>query len=509
MGNGVFGEMERGAAGLLRAALGCLLAGSVALAACSSDSTGACPGVTIGGKCEKKCVESECAEPGMKCVNNACEQPCTGHADCPTGKACFGTTTDDGTPGQFCDSQAGLHGLNEACTGDQECDALHSQQCKNGLCTIVGCLHDSDCQDLPGKCVDDTTPNATQKICVAGTPVFGFDHDCTDSSQCDAGLGMVCSEGKCTFTCQSHQDCASVGLCQPSADGTLVCKKGTTYPAGQFGTSCPGGPNGNECDADNGFTCLGYEGDVDSYCTKSGCQADSDCGTGYSCETVRTSRVPCQTACGIPGNTTVTNCVPSDKLGNGKEFSCGPVSLLRSICIKRDYCTSCDTDDDCRAMPNQICAKDGSGNKICTVVCDPNVSDNACPWGSASKCELTDTDLGQPTCSHKFGSCVGTGKGCEPCIDDLDCPNGLCLSSSFSGEKYCADLGVSCDCTGLPVDQGVLCTGGGCPDSPGGVTLQCYGGSQVVGSALYQKCVGADVNTNPAGSPKTGCWYPN
>jgi hypothetical protein len=180
--------------------------------------------------------------------------------------------------------------------------------------------------------------------------------------------------------------------------------------------------------------------------------------------------------------------------------------MLRNLCMRREFCNECETDADCLGKPNQLCSADSGGRKICTEVCDANT--NSCPWGNAATCGDWDND-GTFTCSHKFPTgCVGTGKGCEPCLDDADCPNGLCIQSSFTLERYCVDLGPSCSCTGLPTEQNVYCTGGGCPATPGGLQMHCYGGSQVAaaGSPLYQKCVGANVNSNPLSSPQTGCW---
>jgi hypothetical protein len=145
-----------------------------------------------------------------------------------------------------------------------------------------------------------------------------------------------------------------------------------------------------------------------------------------------------------------------------------------------------------------VCAKDLSGEKICTVLCDDNI--NSCPWGSATTCHLSDDAIGKPTCSHRFGSCRGTGKSCEPCVDERDCPTGVCATEQFTYERYCIDLSVSCSC---PSGTRFTCAGGGCPTSPlpAGSQMNCYGGTEVSGTSLENKCVGAA--TGP------GCWPPN
>jgi hypothetical protein len=448
--------MTRWVRGAARGVIGVAISVGLLAAACSGEDKG-CEGFTAAdGSCQKKCDVASCADPAnMKCVNNACLKSCVAQTDCPLGYYCYGGRADDGVDGQFCDfapfaKNDGGTGINEPCTTDEECDTVRGYTCVSGECSLVGCT--------------------------------------------------------------KHDDCAGIGLCQAGTDvggnPVLACQKGTTYEKGQFGTACPGGTDAKECDEANKFVCIGAgPGDVDAYCTKTGCSADTDCATGYFCSTVRTSRPPCSDNCNLKGNSSATTCVPSADIGAGKEYSCGPVSLLRNLCLKREYCNDCETDDDCRGVDGQVCAKDTKGNKICSVICDPNIS-NACPWGNASLCAVHDTDLGLPTCAHRFGSCQGTGKNCEPCRDDGECPTGLCLGSDFTGEQYCVDLGPKCDCTGLTVSQNVSCQGGGCPQTPGGLTMNCYGGSavQAAGSPLYQSCVGANVNPNPQATPQTGCW---
>ncbi len=508
MGNGmgsVWGNFERGVRALAKIAVGVVLASAFVLPACKADST--CDGVEVNGQCQTKCEDSKCAEPGMKCVHNACTHACTEPLGCPTGQWCFGGVKPDvGPAGQYCVTPP------EKCSNDGQCNQALGMKCVGSLCRVMGCTSNADCAHVAGACIKDASGDTTKNYCDQTKKLGSEGATCTKNEDCDTDR-YACVNGNCRYTnCRTHDDCAGIGLCQETKDAAgnavLACVPGTTYPAGQWGTHCPGGPDGTECDSANKFTCLGNLGDIDAYCTKTGCGADTDCATGYYCATVRTSRVPCQTACGITGNSSDPKCVAASDIGQGKEYSCGPVSMLRQICLKREYCNECQNDDDCRALPNQICAKDKSGAKICTVQCDPNVM-NACPWGNASECGVFDTDLNQPTCAHRFGSCKGTGKGCEPCVSDKDCPQGLCLSSSFSNEHYCVDLSVKCDCTGLTVDQGVTCVGGGCPKSPGGPTLNCYGGDAVkaAGSALYQTCVGANVSVGINSTPQDGCWF--
>src|SRR5687767_2485844 len=82
-------KQKRWLSGAARLVVGALFVSGAALSACGGDDGGGggCEGVVgVDGSCQKKCVESECVQPGMKCVGNACSQPCKGHDECPAGK---------------------------------------------------------------------------------------------------------------------------------------------------------------------------------------------------------------------------------------------------------------------------------------------------------------------------------------------------------------------------------------------------------------------------------------
>lgn len=541
---------------------------ALALGACGGDGEEVCEAVSVNGNCETKCDPQLCADPStMSCVNNTCAQKCAGHADCPVGKLCYNAKGSDGVDAQYClEAFGGKTGRYEPCTADALpngqpiCDTFRGYNCVKGECKKVNCSTNFECKGI-GSCVVNDEPVATfPTYCEKGVEPKQPNEACGATSECDTDIGLACVDGTCRYIgCKTHSDCLGVGLCSEGTNDAglkvLACTGGPVAPLGQFGAKCPGDkiptacatdsacppeqachptikrcvpkcgelgscpsfapvcdPTTNlctECDDANGFTCIGSgPGDLDAYCSKGGCQNDSECGPGFGCQTLRTGRAPCQVSCGLAAST-ATNCVPAADIGPGKEFSCGPVGLLRNLCVKREFCSTCETDDDCRALPDQICAKDEGGVKICTTVCNPDVS-NACPWGNAGNCAKTDTERDVFTCSHRFGSCAGTGGSCEPCVDDLDCPNGLCLTSDFTNEHYCVSLEEKCDCTGLPVENEVQCKGGGCPQTPGGATMNCYGGASVLanGSPLYQTCVGANVNTNPNASAQGGCWLP-
>ena len=384
------------------------------------------------------CVEANC-DAGLRCVQDACRPECKTQSDCPVGQNCAGWGFEDGTQGNFCVvldyAKDGRTGQFEACKKDDECDALR---------------------------------------------------------------GFTCLDGECSVRCDSHFDCASVGLCEPS--GTVnTCKVGTAAKVGQYYQHCPGGDP--DCDTAAGFTCQSAGlADLDSYCSTD-CTDDSECPSGFRCGT--TSATPCMDACGVVGSNG-PKCVAAAKIGPGKAYECvQPFGLIHHICERRQFCSPCETDADCLGVPGQICARDQSGEKICTQACDPSV--DSCPWGNASECGEWDSSLGFATCAHRFGSCRGTGKGCEPCVDTTDCaPTGFCSRASFTGEQFCIDLSVECVCGADAVND--TCTGHGCPDTPGGIAMTCYAGTRYAGDPITNRCIGASSLSSALASPQSGCW---
>jgi len=267
---------------------------------------------------------------------------------------------------------------------------------------------------------------------------------------------------------------------------------------GQFYTRCPNGDS--DCDAANGFLCIGAgAGDLEAYCTAD-CTSDATCADGYACTPL--VRSPCEANCGVAGVPKDRQCVPSDQIGDGKPYQCGSRGPSRNVCRPRKFCNSCATDADCLASADQVCAADGSGAKICTQLCD--LQHPSCPWGNAAQCAVTDLDLNRATCSHRFGSCTGTGKGCEPCLKSSDCgSNGVCTSSQFTGEQWCVNFSETCSC-GKDADGNGTCTGHGCPNTPSGdLQMICVDNSTTGAKGI---CAGANAEAGLNGDMQTGCW---
>ncbi|HEX3596530.1 MAG TPA: hypothetical protein VHU80_15575 [Polyangiaceae bacterium] len=408
-----------------------------------------CDGIKIDGECQTECKDSLCAK-NAKCFQNSCRLACSTTDDCPEGETCHSAVTDHGTKGKFC----------------------------------VG------------------TPKA-----VAGTTGA----PCKASADCMTAYGFRCIGKACALTCELHAQCGKAGSCTGTAkdtDGDTVhtCETDSfLHGPGQYGASCPNiaGSDGGVsagCDAANEFVCVGRgPGDVDAYCTQRYCGTDDDCPSGFFCATDRVDQPPCEDVCNL-GGVKDPSCIASSDIGDGKHYACGAATLTVNTCRHREFCSSCNTDADCLGSPDQLCAADQSGEKICTILCDANL--NSCPWGSAAVCGKWDKERNVDTCAHRFASCHGMGQGCEPCRDEKDCPGGICKQATFSGERYCVDFSTQCSCSS---DTTQACTGGGCPMSPSGEPQTCLGGSAYKTSPTYDICFGA--NTDPGQSAsREGCW---
>jgi hypothetical protein len=327
--------------------------------------------------------------------------------------------------------------------------------CKSTPCVGDGCLDACN-----GVACDDETPAPAP---TSTSTTFGRFTPCSSSASCDEANGFACVDGTCRHACRSHFDCGGVARCESSAGADAYCALTTppTEPGGYY-SNCPDGA----CDGARGFSCVGAGiGDTDSYCTAS-CSGDGDCPAGYFCGVVDSA--------------------------DGTELS---------VCTPRGFCAECERDADCLSVPGGVCARDESGEKRCTSLCDPGRP--SCPWGAATECRVTDPELGVPTCQHRFGACRGQGNGCDACWRDEDCPAGYCLISSYTGERWCIDQSLPCTCAGLSKVQD-FCAGSttACPDGPSGVPMICYD----PGTAGGGICVGVNLPGSSPTSRQLSCW---
>lgn len=361
--------------------------------------------------------------------------------------------------------------LMAAC-GGEESDASGSTTTGGGDPCLGGVLVDGVCTAKcdPAKCLENNT-------CVANTCELTCDshRDCFGDGSQDCAPAIEDDTNAAITTCQFNGKGAGVGLACPFGPECADPGVWNAY-ACPDGTKCdPAAPNcaSGACQA---LTCTGQgEGDADAYCTSVDCTADSDCPGGFYCELVRVCdpadpREPCLD--------------PSAFADNGAGTLPGPAGGVRNMCIKRAVCAPCETDLDCSQVDGQICADQG-GTKVCAARCAKE-SDCAPGYGC---------DAAAGACLHKFGSCAGTGKFCEPCQNDLDC-------GPADGSVYCfaADNGAGCFDASFP---DTCTTDADCPLSPSGKHGTCLDSTYVdPSSSVYQHCyVPIDDNTY-----KTGCW---
>jgi hypothetical protein len=415
--------------------------------ACKKDD---CAAKDSNGQCVAECQDSYC-QSGQKCVQNVCSPTCKADSDCADGE-CKRLTTDHGTQGRYC-------------------------------------------WVPPKPDTEDAAPGPA--------PSSDNAKKCTTSADCvNDSAAISCVKGECLTTCALHEHCRGVGACTGDATNTEgeavhFCQDDKLEHAqGQYGWPCINGSA--DCDQTNGFRCISSgEGDTAGYCAGVGCEADDACPAGFFCSRdLSANFIPCADSCGLKGDPTDPTCIAADRIGSGKEYACASQGIELHSCRKRAFCSACTTDADCRGIENQICAQDPSGAKICTFTCDPQ--HKSCPWGSATTCDVYDTELGVPTCAHRAGMCKAAGNSCEPCTDDADCPYGFCSTSSFTGEHFCVDRRDDCSC-GVGEDS---CFGGGCPMTPGGLEMFCVPASS---GAAPSACYGASaINGDETG--QLGCW---
>ncbi len=399
-------------------------------------------------------------------------------------------------------------GCSSDCTGpgcgtcrDEDCS--DGQRCVQGECQSA-CGGDEDCSGGLVCRAYEFTPGDVGNRCVrldgAAPGAPGRFSPCSNDDECDGEHGFSCVDGECSYECRSHSDCVAVGHCDVRTVDDVskrVCIRDATSPQpGGLYTSCP---DGDECSEPT--LCIGAgPGDLDAYCSVD-CESDEQCGLGYYCGSI--TRAPCADACGLDGQPLDARCAPVEQIGPGLTYRCGDSGPERKVCRQREFCSPCESDADCLAVPGQVCARDQSGEKICTRLCDTEV--RSCPWGNAARCGIFDDELGVPTCSHRFGACFGSGQTCEPCRSNDDCPDGVCAGSPFTGERWCIDFTARCECKS-GVDATGTCLDGGCPDSPGGLPVACIGERS---SQLFNTCYAANTAGGSligSASPQTGCW---
>lgn len=305
------------------------------------DGAGACANVAAGTDPKDRCT-ADANYPGSCLADGQCD----GQGNCrkysPQGTACGTASCTNGTAqGQLCNGSGNCTTSSTSC-GEFKCDPA-------GTACLTSCTTDADCASGAfcgnGTC---TTKKVAGTKCGKGTEcATGY---CADGVCCDTactGQCEACDVAPNAGTCvpvkgpPEHQPCTGTGTeCDGSCDG--VNRSACTYPGPDQAcgnASCTGGnAQASACDGKGNcsppttVSCAPYKCNG----TKCGdtCSADTDCASGYSCDTT-------QHACTPGGKCDGTKLLDA----NGKVLvDCSPNLCANGACV-----TPCTKSADCVA----------------------------------------------------------------------------------------------------------------------------------------------------------------
>ena len=325
---------------------------------------------------------------------------------------------------------------------------------------------------------------------------------CSGTSECCAGL--TCSGGRCVqsvqckpagSTCQAASECCDLacvnGVCTTppttgcGTEGSPCCTTGT--PCTQMGTICQ-----------NGF------------CNACG-EVNTPCCAGNTCNTADLACIngACQTPTGSGGGCTADSQCPSGYICDTSSGTCIPCGMGAEPCCSGNFCA-----------PGFVCANNqcvpcGGQNNPC---CADNVCDTtyACVGGNCQPCGYVG-ELCCPgslcitagtTCDPSTGKCVQAPGGCgntgASCVTSTDCCSGWgCYGGQCAPNTIqCGKSGATCvsdgDCCG-----GFACGGDGTcaavspPCGQGGAT--CSATSDCCNGFTCDPTTGTCTATGPTG----------
>jgi len=390
------------------------------------------------------CIDGECvaktSDPDTICTTEEiCEELDNGDIECVIKETCVDVPPSDDRF-QGCDCSLTCSGAGQCvpsvCRFDSDCEAC--SYCADGIC-VPGCDDENPCG--PGQCcqtdgqchdtckVDDDCPEL--ETCLEGCCGSPCDPiiDCVSSQSCPdgyfCGVENICEEG-----CARDEDCSGYDkICVDDGDEVKTCvQRCDTTEDCDDGFYCWESTfcrlDVLACDSDNDCPPLITDyGDVfQQICTngscETGCRKDSDCGTSMICY-----ENSCEYVC--------SNDLECDSLGYG---------------------------DRCQSNPRAKEAAAEYWNRIQFV--SGGTAAEFDRWEFLSRSQDTgfcvDVDLDengnvvreQRACEG-YEQCALNGE-CErlPCINDIDCPTGNCLSDGLCGlctqDSDCLD-GMVCD----------------------------------------------------------------
>jgi len=400
-----------------------------------------------------------------------------------------------------CESEAPAFCLGGYVTKDHQCEGLcDPEKCLPGnICVENRCVLECDAHS---DCLDDGTQN-----CAPAKE----DGTSRDTMTCQPngktwGVGYKCPFGD---ECGNYHSCSTTGEhCDPAQCGGAAdsCKLDEVACYARANCNIGKCPDGTPCTV---FSCSPQEcvanltcitkgdADADAYCSKNDCQSDADCAGGYYCGVTRDPRELCNS---MPqkGNNNIcgrvsinTPCIATSDLGNGNTLFEGQDCVLRKTCLKRNECAPCETDLDCsQGIANHCITMPMEAQKRCAKSC---AMDEDC--GRDFACQAVG-DAGT-VCVHRFGACEGSGKFCEPCLDDTDCGPLTGTSVCFThndGQRGCGDISYPDTCM----------SDADCPTSPSGKHAYCVLSDPT--DALYQHCYIFAYIDLGGGNVKASCW---
>ncbi len=454
-----------------------------------SDSSGYCTACSSSTSCSNSTYS--CTSSGVcntvpsgtvtSCVDDYCyisEIACTSQTDCGTGAQCYTPSSGGSSYCQACStSQAGV---SATCTNDGDCCGApdnNSMCMSNDICS---------CPDSGCPCDASTNTNTTgqNSSCSSGlcfnnvcSYAPAVDGSCMLASQCSGNVCMITS-GATVGTCQQ---CTADSDCSGSSYGAY-CVSGVciaTQPECTTNYQCSSG----SCDTTS-YTCSACQNSVYGSlfpCTTDGQCCNSICtdSSGDTC----TAGASCTCSC-APAN----GCVCSSNDQCYSNVCKGSTSGIAQICQQ------CAADSDCSGSSyGSYCA-----GGICIATQPECTTNSQC---SSGICDMTNyvcvnnttcTDsstCGTGVCDATTGTCDACQGGGWSCMNDGDCCNDLCITSSGG----VCPTGQYCNCSYAPE------VGGYCIQDS-----QCYG-NYCLDNACQPCTADSDCAATPASTYGSYC----
>jgi len=371
--------------------------------------------------------------------------------------------------GEECEGGVIIDGRCEAKCSPDLC--LAGNTCVDNRC-VLECVSHTQClpdQTCSGAVEDDT-----------GREILA----CSREQPKETHVGLLCAFG---YECDGVYQCPDGSACNPKGGGATCapeqCALVEPFRACPDGTACTGA-EGDNCapEACKPLVCRSAgEGDAEAYCTTQDCSTDLDCAPGMYCGVRRRA----QKICGTDKGTEDPCLEPSQFTANGGTYQEGPVTLLQNICLKREICAPCVTNNDCSLAGDLSCVN-VAGVQSCVKPCrvDGDCNDDSFCYSTALNAGCVNEPCDDGLCLPRSGSCRGS-EFCQACLNDLDCsPPGsagskACIEAG-AGQRGCFDQSFPDTCV----------TDADCPQSPSGKHGECLDEGEGLGpgDSVYRRC---------------------